>query len=228
MIKIPTEEELLLAACHFGHRSGKTHPKMKPFLQKKKSGTVNLIDLTKTVDALKKVVDFISKSFKKEDVILFVGTKPPAKEIIKKYAEEVNMPYVNEHWIGGTLTNFSTISKSIEKYKKMIKEKEQGEWEKYTKKEQIDLERELERLEKNVGGIKNMTALPNFLYIVDLVEEKTAVREANRLKIPIIAIVDSNANPDLVDYPIPANDDAIKSIDTITKTITEAIKEKQK
>lgn len=228
MVKLPTEKELISAGVHFGHDSGKVYPKMRPYLQRKKSGIINLINLKETIESLKKVVDFINKSVKKEDIILFVGTKPVAKKIVEKYAKEINMPYVNEHWIGGMLTNFSTILKLIEKYKKMKKEKEEGEWEKYPKKEKIELEEEFEKLEKNVGGIKNLNRLPDYLYIIDTIEEKTAVREANRLNIPIIAIVDVNGNPDLIDYPIPANDDGIKSIDIITKTIVEAIKEKQK
>lgn len=224
MVKIPSINELSKAAVNFGHRITKRHPKMTPYIQTVKN-TVHLIDLEKTTQKLKEALDFLVDLSAKDGVIIFVGTKPSAKEIIKKYAESIDVPYVNERWIGGTLTNFQTISLLIEKFKKMLDEKIRGEWQKYTKKERLDLERELNRLEKMVGGIKNLNRLPDALYIVDIIEESTAVREAQKKKIPVVAIVDTNANPENVTYPIPANDDAIKSIDLITSLITEAIKE---
>ncbi len=227
MVKIPTTEELFEAMVYFGHRVGKLHPKMKQYVYTIKNN-VHWIDLEKTQQCLKKALDFIKDVASKDGQILFVGTKPSAQMVIKKYAEEVKMPYVVEKWIGGTLTNFSVISKLIEKLKKMEEEKERGEWEKYSKKEKKDLERELVRLTNLVGGIKNLTKLPDAIYIVDLKKERTAVRETKKMKIKTIGLVDTNNNPDLVDYPIPGNDDAIRSIEMITKLIAEAIKEGQK
>ncbi|MFN3301683.1 MAG: 30S ribosomal protein S2 [Patescibacteria group bacterium] len=226
MVNIPSTEELLEAVVYFGHRVSKRHPKMAPYLWTIRNG-IYWINLEKTKECLKKAVEFVQDIASKGGTILFVGTKPPAQEIIKKYAEEVKMPYVIERWIGGTLTNFSVISNLIEKLKKMEEDKEKGEWEKYPKKEKIDLERELKRLTLLVGGMKNLEKIPEALYIVDLREEKTALREARKAKIKIIGLVDVNADPTLVDYPIPGNDDARKSIEIITKTITEAIKEGQ-
>lgn len=226
MVKIPSKEDLLKAAVHFGHRPTKRHPKMQPFIQAIKN-TIHIIDLEKTLQLLKKAVNFVTEVVSRGGVIVFVGTKPAAKEVIKKYAQKVNVPYVAEKWIGGTLTNFQTISHLIEKLKKMTKEQKEGEWKKYSKKERLDLEKELAKLEKMVGGIKDLNRLPEALYIVDIIEESTAVKEAKKMNIPVIAIVDTNANPELVTYPIPANDDAIKSIDLITKLIAEAIEEGQ-
>jgi len=224
MVKIPSTNELAKSAVHFGHRISKRHPKMTPYIQGIKN-TIHIIDLEKTRQKLEEILGFVTDLSAKNGIIIFVGTKPSAKNIIKKYAEMVEMPYVNERWLGGTLTNFQAISALIEKFKKMLEAKERGDWQKYTKKERLDLERELNRLEKMVGGLKNLNRLPDALYIVDIVEEATAVREAQRKKIPVIAMVDTNANPEKVTHPIPANDDASKSIELITSLIVEAIKE---
>jgi small subunit ribosomal protein S2 len=224
MVKIPSTNELAKSAIHFGHRISKRHPKMTPYIQGIKN-TIHIIDLEKTRQKLEEILSFVTDLSAKNGIVIFVGTKPSAKNIIKKYAEMVEMPYVNERWIGGTLTNFQAISALIEKFKKMLEAKERGDWQKYTKKERLDLERELNRLEKMVGGLKNLNRLPDALYIVDIVEEATAIREAQRKKIPVIAMVDTNANPEKVTHPIPANDDASKSIELITSLIVEAIKE---
>lgn len=227
MVEIPSIDELAEAMVYFGHRVGKCHPKMQPYIYSIKNN-VYLINLEKTREELKKVIDFVKELIAKNGQILFVGTKPPAKVVLKKYAEEVGMPYVVERWIGGTLTNFSTIYELIKKFKKMEEEKEKGEWEKYPKKERMDLEREFNRLSLLVGGMKNLEKIPEALFIVDLREERTAVKEARRIGVKTIGIVDTNSDPTLVDFPIPANDDAIKSIEIITKLITQAIKEGKK
>lgn len=223
MIKLPTTEELFEAAVHFGHSVGKLHPKMKPYIHSVKNN-VHLLDLEKTKECLKKALDFVKEVAAKDGKILFVGTKPTAQAAIKKYAEEVGMPYVIERWLGGTMTNFSTISSLIKKLKKMEEEKASGGWEKYTKKERLNLDREMERLNLFVGGIRNLDKFPEAIYIVDLREEKTAVREARKAKIKSIGLVDVNCDPTEVDFPIPANDDAVKSVDLITKLIAEAIR----
>lgn len=227
MIKLPTTEELFDAAVHFGHNVGKLHPKMKPYIHSVKNN-VHLLDLEKTRECLKKALDFVKEVVAKNGKILFVGTKPAAQFAIKKYAEEVQMPYVVERWLGGTLTNFSTISGLTKKLKKMEEDKTKGEWEKYTKRERLDLDREMVKLNLFVGGIKNLEKLPDAIYIIDLREEKTAVREAKKAKIKSIGLVDVNCDPTEVDFPIPANDDATKSIDLITKLIAEAIKAGEK
>ena len=230
MWKIPSIKELAEAGVAFGHKTTKRHPRMAPFIDKIQ-GTVHLINLEKTREKLKEALRFAEETAKSGGVILFVGTKPSAKEIIKKYAETCQMPYVTNKWIAGTLTNFETISELIKKYLRMKEEKEKNEWSKYTKKEALDRERELQRLERMVGGIKSLERIPDALYLVDIIEEKTAIRECLRKKIKTIAMVDTNANPEKVTYPIPANDDARKSIDIITSLIAQAImtgKEKTK
>ena len=224
MWKIPSIKQLTEAGVAFGHRRTRGHPKMAPYI-KGIVGTIQMIDLEKTAEKLEIALKFLEATAKNQGVILFVGTKPSAKEIVKKYAEEVEMPYVTEKWIAGTITNFETINLLRKKFLKMEEEKNKGEWEKYTKKEILELERELLRLQKMVGGIRNLEKLPDAFYLIDLVEEKTAVREITRKKIPTVALVDTNTNPELVSHPIPANDDAIKSVELITSLVAEAIKE---
>ena len=202
-MKIPSIEELAKNAVHLGHRISKLCPQMAPYVAGIQA-TIHIINLEKTQEKLEAAINFIKGVVEKKGVIVFVGTKPSAKKIIKDAALKAGMPYVDEKWIGGTLTNFSVISRLIEKLKKMRKEKEDGKWNELSKKEQLESQRELDRLEKMVGGLDSLKRLPDALFIVDLVKEKTAVREAKRLKIPIIALVDTNANPKLADWPIPA------------------------
>jgi small subunit ribosomal protein S2 len=226
MIKIPKTEELFEAAVHVGHGVGHLHPKMKPYTHSLKHN-VHWIDLDKTRECLQKAVDFVKEVAAKNGKILFVGTKAAAQAIIKKYAEQAGMPYVSERWLGGTITNFSTINSLIKKLKKMEEDRDKGEWKKYTKKEQLDMSRQLEKLNLYVGGMRNLEKLPDAMYIVDLIEEKTAVNEARRAKIKTVGLCDVNTNPTFVTYPIPANDDAIKSIELITSLIAEAATSKK-
>jgi len=226
-VKMPSVEELAKFGVHLGHKISKRQPKMEPYIHGVKN-TIHVIDLEKTVEKLEKAVDFLFQVANKGGTILFVSTKPAARDVIKKYAQELSCPYVVERWLGGTLTNFSSISGLIKKFNQMEKDKKEKEWEKYTKKEQLEKERELQRLEKMVGGIKDLTKKPEAIYLIDLQEEKTAIKEAKACQIPVVAMVDTNSNPELVDWPIPANDDAIKSIDLITGKIAEAIKKGQK
>lgn len=222
-IKTPSLIELAKAGVHLGHRTTKRSPRMEPYIYGVKN-TIHIISLEKTIEKLEAALNFLVKTVSQGATILFVGTKPSAKDIIKKYAQEIDVAFVIERWLGGTLTNFSTISKLVEKLNKMAEEKKQGAWEKYSKKENLELERELNRLETMVGGIRSLKKKPDIIYLVDIQKEKTAIREARRCKIPVVAIVDTNANPELVDWPIPANDDALKSIELITKLVVEAIK----
>jgi len=224
MWKIPTIKDLTESGVALGHKTTKRHPKMIPFLDKIQ-GTIHLINLEKTREKIEEALKFLEDLAKNQGVVLFVGTKQIAREIVKKYAEECSMPYVINKWVAGTLTNFEIINQLIKKCLKMNEEKQKGEWNKYTKKEILELERELQRLEKMVGGLKSLEKIPDALYVVDVLKEKTAIRESARKKIRTVAIVDTNVNPEIITYPIPANDDASKSIDLITNLVAQAIKQ---
>jgi len=222
-VKVPSIDELAKAGVHLGHHTTKRSPKMEPYIYGVKNN-INIIDLDKTTEKLQLALNFLTELASQGGVVLFVGTKPAAKDIIQKSAQEIGAPFVIEHWLGGTLTNFSTISELMKKLNKMTEEKKQGEWKKYSKKEQLEQEKKLNRLEKMVGGMREINKKPDAIYVIDLQKEKTAIREASRLKVPVIALVDTNSNPELVDWPIPGNDDAIKSIELVTGLVVEAIK----
>lgn len=222
-MQLPTLEELLKKGVHFGHQTSKRYPKANSYIHTERNG-VHIIDLQKTVQALEKAVAFVEKTVKAGGVILFVGSKKQAKQIIKEAAESCGMPYIVGRWLGGTFTNFENIVKLTKKLEKMEKEEEDGTWEMYTKKEQVTFKKELNKLIENVGGIKKMKTLPKAVFVVDIKKEATAVAEANKMGIPVIALTDTNVNPELADYPIPANDDAIKSIEAITDVIADAIR----
>ena len=223
-MKLPTLLELLEAGVHFGHQTSKRYPKTKPYIFGIRNG-IHIINLEKTVEKLKEALDFIKEVSKKNGTILFLGTKKQAKDIIKKSAQEVNMPYITERWLGGTFTNLSTIVKNVKKMKKMEEEKEKGEFKKYTKKEQLKFEKEIEKLKKLFEGLRELNKLPEASFIVGINEEETAEKEAVKKKVPIISIIDTNSKPQNVAYPIPANDDGIRSIKMIVDLVVEAIKE---
>ena len=224
---IPTMEEMLKAGVHFGHQSSRWHPKMEPYIYTVRNG-VHIFDLKKTQKGLEKAAEFLSKIAEEGGDILFVGTKTQAAPLIQKYAKEAGVLYTKSRWMGGLLTNFDTVKKVILHYLDLIKQRDAGDWDKYTKKEQIDLSRELEKLEANVSGLAKMTALPKALFIVDIRKEKTALLEANACGIPIVALCDSNVNPDMVTYVIPGNDDATKGLELIIKTIAGSVGEGMK
>jgi len=219
---IPQIKELLEAGVHFGHQTRRWNPKMKPFIFTERNG-IYIIDLNKTLDAIKMACQKVREVVSRGQSILFVGTKKQAKDVVREEAIRAGQFYVTERWLGGMLTNFSTIKASIKKLKNMERTKEGGELQKYTKKEISHFEHEMEKLEKALGGIKNMNYLPGLVIVVDAKKEKIAVAEASRLEIPVIGIIDTNADPDPIDFPIAANDDAIKSIRIITRTIVDAI-----
>ncbi|MBU4331694.1 30S ribosomal protein S2 [Patescibacteria group bacterium] len=223
-MKIPTLEELLKAGVHFGHKVSKWHPKMAPYIYGNKNG-VHIINLEKTVQCLEKVLDYVKKLATSDKLILFVGTKEQAREIVKKAAQECGMPYITTHWVGGMFTNFSIVSQRIKRLKKLEDDKEGGKLKKYTKKEQADFDEEIAKLKELFGGVKDLAKLPDAVFIVDIKREKTVFREAQKKQIPVIAIVDSNVNPEQVDYPIPSNDDGIKALDMIVGLVGEAVKE---
>lgn len=219
-----THEELLEAGVHFGHLTRKWNPKMAPYIFMEKNG-IHLIDLHKTASKLDEAAFAIKNILKTGRKILFVATKKQAKEIIENEAARVNMPYVTERWLGGMLTNFATVRKSIKKLQSLEKMSTDGTYDNINKKERLMIEREKEKLHKVLGGIIDLNRLPAALFIVDIKREHIAVAEAQKLNIPTIGIVDTNSDPTLVDYPIPANDDAAKSIALITRYITDAIVE---
>lgn len=217
-------KELLEAGVHFGHQVKRWNPKMKKFIFGERNG-IHIIDLQKTADMLENAYNFIKGIYSKGGTVLFTGTKKQAQDVIAEEAERAGCYYVNQRWLGGTLTNFKTVRLSIEKLKKIEKMKEDGTYNLLPKKEVAKLETERTRLEKNLKGIKDMTALPDAIFIVDPRKEKIAIAEARRLSIPVIAVIDTNCDPDEVDYPIPGNDDAIRAIKLITSKTAEAVLE---
>lgn len=218
-----TLERLLHAGVHFGHKTSKWHPKMSQYVYTSRNG-VHIIHLEKTVAKLNEAAKFLEETVKAGKTILFVGTKDQAKEIVKKAAESAGMPFVVEKWMGGTLTNFGVISRLTKKLKNLETKKGTDEWNAFTKKEKLVIDREIKKLETNVGGIRDLNRLPDVLFVVDVKNEQTAVREAIKLKIPIVAMVDSNSDPEGISYVIPSNDDATKSIALIVDFLTEAVK----
>ena len=214
-------EDLLLAGSHFGHLTRRWDPKMKKYIFMERNG-IHIIDLKKTLDLLIEACNSISKISAEGKKILFVGTKKQAKQIVKDEAEKCGAFYVSERWLGGMLTNFKTVRKSIKKLTNIQKMETDGTIDQFVKKERLILSRDREKLEKVLNGIVNMTRLPGAIFVVDIKKEHIAISEAKKLNIPVYAIVDTNCDPDLVDYPIPANDDAVKSIEIILKAISDA------
>lgn len=215
--------ELLKHGVHFGHQTGRWHPKMRPYIFSSRNG-VYIIDLEQTKASLERALGFVRETVAKGGTVLFVGTKRQAKGIVEEQAKRAGMPYVTERWIGGAFTNFSTVSRQLKKLKQLKSDRDAGVWEKkYKKHEQLVFGEEIERLEKLIGGIQYLEKLPDAVFIVDVKEEKTAIMEAKKVHIPMIAMVDTNVNPELITYPIPANDDATKSIELITSLVADAV-----
>ena len=226
---MPSEliKQLLEAGVHFGHQTKRWNPKMKKFIFGSRSG-IYIIDLEKTEECINKAKDYLMDIASKGESVLFVGTKKQAQEAVLREAQRSGMYYVIERWPGGLLTNFATIKKSINRLKDIEKMRADGTFEKLTKKEVAHLEKELNKLNKNFAGIVKMERMPKAMIVVDTKKEETAVNEANRLNIPVIALIDTNSNPDLVTYPIPGNDDATRSINTVITILTDTIIEGRK
>jgi len=224
MPEIPTLLEMLQAGVHFGHKASKWHPKMKPYIFGERSD-IHIINLEETAKKLKEALDFIKKTTAAGGVVMFVGSKDQAKEIVKRHAVECGMPYVVTRWLGGTFTNFKTIKGVINKFTDLKIKQSSGALSKYTKKEQLNFQKEIEKLEELVGGMESLVKIPEAIFIVDVKAEETAVREAKKKKVPIVALCDTNANPEEIDYPIPANDDAVKSIEMMVSLVAAAVKE---
>ncbi|MCK5832809.1 30S ribosomal protein S2 [bacterium] len=224
MLPNVTLEDLLDAGAHFGHQTSRWHPKMGKFIFGHKNG-IHLIDLKKTLFCLLEAYEVVRRTVSNNGTILFVGTKKQAKSIMKEEAERCGMYYVSERWLGGMLTNFRTIRSSVDRMKQIEKQREDGTFDMLTKKEVLELEKDYGRLFKVLGGISDMDRTPNLLFIVDAKKEEIPIREAKKLHIPIVAICDTNTDPEDIDYPIPANDDAIKSIKLIAGAIADAVRD---
>lgn len=216
-------KKLLEAGAHFGHKTSRWHPKMAPFIHSKRAGN-HIIDLTKTVERLNTALDFIEKTTGEGKQVLLVGTKRQAQDIVRATAEKTNMPFVVERWLGGMLTNRNTVGERIKHLKDLEERMENGQLaSKYSKLEVQRYQEEIDQMNHLYGGIKNLAAKPGAVLVCDVLNDINAVREAKKLGVPIVAIVDTNADPSLVDYPIPANDDAIKTIQLICEYVAQAI-----
>ena len=214
-------KDLLEAGVHFGHQAKRWNPKMKPYIFGARNG-IHIIDLQQTVKQFQIACEFLEGLTSRGGHVLFVGTKKMAKEIVATEARRAGMYFVNSRWLGGTLTNFQTIKQSIHRLKRIEKMASDGTYDKLTKKEVLNLNREREKLERDLGGIKDMPGLPRALFIVDSHKEDIAVKEARRLNIPVVAIADTNADPDVLDHVIPGNDDSMKSLQLFISTVAEA------
>lgn len=218
----PTIQDLLESGVHFGHQTRRWNPKMKKFIFAERNG-IHIIDLKKTLDHLKRAADTVRDIASQGGNILFVGTKKQLKDIIRDEAERCGMYYVNERWLGGMMTNFQTIKKNIRRLRELERMRDEGEFEFRTKKEALSLERELEKLKKTLEGIKLLGDIPSAMFVVDAQKEKIAVAEANKLGIPLIALIDTNADPEKISFPVAGNDDAIRSVKVITEAIANAV-----
>jgi small subunit ribosomal protein S2 len=223
---VATRRELLEAGVHFGHQTRRWNPKMRRFIFGERSG-IYIIDLEKTLDALNETYDFLLDVGRQGGTVLFVGTKKQAQEIVQEQAGRVGMPFVNTRWLGGMLTNFQTIHGRLKRLKELREMERSGAFDFLPKKEVLKLRHEKEKLERNLSGIQDMEALPKAVYVIDTKREHIAVKEARKLGIPVVAIVDTNCDPDEVDYIIPGNDDAIRSCALVTKVIADAVQEGQ-
>lgn len=212
---------LLESGVHFGHRTHKWHPRMKPYIFTERN-SIHIIDLQKTAKALEEAYALVRDTVAQGGILLFVGTKRQAQETIQEEAERAGMPYVVTRWLGGMLTNWKTIRQRINELERLERMRDRGEFERFTKKEALNLNREIERLEYLLGGIRTLTRVPDLLFVVDVRREATAIHEANLLNIPVIAMVDTNCDPTNVDYVIPSNDDAIRAIKLIVSKIADA------
>jgi small subunit ribosomal protein S2 len=219
-----TIKQLLEAGAHFGHQTGRWHPRMKNYIFTKRNG-IHIIDLEKTAVLLDKACDFIREVVEGGGTVLFVGTKKQAQESVEEEASRCGMYYVNLRWLGGMLTNFATIQARVDQLVRLEDQQSRGEFGRLTKKEVLKLGEKIEHMNRQMGGFKEMTTLPNAMLIIDPTKERIALAEAKRMGIPVVAIVDTNCNPDDIDYPIPANDDAIRAIKLVCSKIADAVLE---
>ncbi len=223
----PSLEDFLEAGAHFGHQAAKWHPSMRPYIYTERN-TVHIIDLQQTQQKLASAQEFIADVVAKDGTVLFVGTKKQAQKIVRKMAEAVGMPYVTERWLGGTFTNFDSIKKQVAKMKELEAKRQSGELAKYTKKEQVAFDKEIERLNRFFGGLRTLYRLPEAVVVFDTHTDKNAIRESRRKKVPAVALCDTNSNADEVTYPIPTNDDAVKLLELMAKSFQQAVEEGKK
>ena len=226
-MQIPSLQQLLEAGVHFGHRVSRGNPRMKQYIYGVRDG-VHIIDLEQSENGLKDASEYVKNLGKSGGVLLFVGTKKQAQAIVEEESKKSGAPYMIFRWIGGFLTNFDEISKNIKKLKELKEQKEKGELSKYTKKEQLLIDRRISKLSQDLGGVENLDKIPDAIFVVDGAREDVALREARRMNIPTVAIADTNSDPTLIDYPIPGNDDAIKSVKILVETIANAYGEGKK
>ena len=219
---IVSMRQMLEAGVHFGHQTHRWNPRMKRFIFGERNG-IYIIDLEQTLDRVDTSYKFVRDMVANGGSILFIGTKKQAQDPIKFFADKCGMPYINERWLGGMLTNFDTISKRVQKMQDYERMRDTGEFELMPKKEALLISRELEKLQKNLSGIRNMARRPTAVFIIDTMKESIAVTEANKLGLPVIAVVDTNVNPDLITFPIPGNDDAIRANELMARVICEAV-----
>ncbi len=224
MAPVVTMRQLLEAGVHFGHQTRRWNPKMKRFIYGERNG-IYIIDLQQTLERIEVAYRFVRDTVAEEGTVLFVGTKKQAQEPVQSYAEKCGMPYINQRWLGGMLTNFDTISKRINKMLEYERQRDSGELEAMPKKEALRISRELEKLERNLGGIRSMEKPPDVVFVLDTKKEHIAVTEAQKLGIPIVALVDTNCDPDLVQYVVPGNDDAMRAGSLLCRVIAEAVEE---
>lgn len=224
MAPVVTMRQLLDSGVHFGHQTRRWNPKMKRFIHGERNG-IYIIDLEQTLGRIETAYSFVRDLVADGGTILFVGTKKQAQDPVRSFAERCGMPYVNERWLGGMLTNFQTMSKRVAKMKDYQRMRDSGDFEAMPKKEALLISRELEKLERNLGGIRNMERLPSAIFVLDTKKEDIAVTEANKLGLPIVAVVDTNCDPDIITYVIPGNDDAIRSANLMARVIADAVEE---
>lgn len=220
---IPTLTDLLKAGVHFGHRTSRWHPAMKQYIFGVRHG-VHIIDIEQTKDQLEKALSEIEQIVAKGGKVMFIGTKPQVQDLTEKYAVECGMPYVNGRWLGGTFTNFDEIRKLVKQYLDLKDKREKGELRKYTKLEQLQFDRKIDELEERIGGLTTLNGLPDAVFVFDMRHDKTAVAEANKMDVKVIALCDTNVNPKNANIVIPANDDAMSSLTLMGKLVMEAVK----
>lgn len=222
-----TMKELLEAGVHFGHQTKRWNPKMKEYIFGQRNG-IYIVDLQKTIKNFKEALNFIRGVAEGGKNVLFVGTKKQAQDIVRDYATKSESSYVNQRWLGGLLTNFGIVRTSVDKLKELEEMKEDGRWDLLSKKEQSKLEKVYRKLQKNLGGLKTMSELPGAMFVIDSSKELIAISEARKMKIPIVAVVDTNGDPEAIDYPIPGNDDAVRAIELFASKMADSIIEGKK
>ena len=222
-VKLPSPQEMIEAGVHFGHKTSRWHPKMEQYIFSSRN-SIHIFDLEKTAKKLEEAITFLSRVVSRGGLVVLVGTKPISRSLIKAAAQELGMPFVSERWIGGTLTNFKTINKRIQYLTDLEEQQKTGQWEKFTKKEQLVLRRKMEKLQFRFEGIRKLNKLPEALFAIDVKADNLAIREAKKIKIPVVSICDTNMDPKLIDYVIPANDDASSSLKIIVDAIVDNLK----